>query len=203
MATFLTPAQASQLGGIFAIGGAIQGAIGSYFNAKSQALQLESQSSSLAFQADMSRLNAVQAEFTAQQIMRAGNLKQGQVSLRAGKIKSSQRASLAARGIDLGVGSAVETIATTDLMKEIDMLTVNSETVRSAEAARLQRQNYLTQAAIQDVSSENVMASSRTISPAMAATTSLLGSASSVANAWYQDRKLAAMAAKLGITDDQ
>lgn len=199
MATFLTPAQASQLGGIFAIGGAIQGAIGSYFNAKSQALQLESQSSSLAFQADMSRLNAVQAEFTAQQIMRAGNLKQGQVSLRAGKIKSSQRASLAARGIDLGVGSAVETIATTDLMKEIDMLTVNSETVRSAEAARLQRQNYLTQAAIQDVSSENVMASSRTISPAMAATTSLLGSASSVANAWYQDRKLAAMAAKLGL----
>jgi len=199
MATFLTPAQASQLGGLFAIGGAIQGAIGSYFNAKSQALQLESQSSSLAFQADMSRLNAVQAEFTAQQIMRAGNLKQGQVSLRAGKIKSAQRASLAARGIDLGVGSAVETIATTDLMKEIDMLTVNSETVRSAEAARLQRQNYLTQAAIQDVSSENVMASSRTISPAMAATTSLLGSASSVANAWYQDRKLAAMAAKLGL----
>lgn len=199
MATFLTPTQASQLGGVFAIAGAVQGAIGSYFNAKSQALQLESQSSSLAFQADMSRLNAVQAEFTAQQIMRAGNLKQGQVSLRAGKIKSSQRASLAARGIDLGVGSAVETIATTDLMKEIDMLTVNSETVRSAEAARLQRQNYLTQAAIQDVSSENVMASSRTISPAMAATTSLLGSASSVANAWYQDRKLAAMAAKLGL----
>jgi len=199
MSTFLTPTQASQLGGIFAVGGAIQGAIGSYFNAKSQALQLESQSSSLAFQADMSRLNAVQAEFTAQQIMRAGNLKQGQVSLRAGKIKSSQRASMAARGIDLGVGSAVETIATTDLMKEIDMLTVNSETVRSAEAARLQRQNYLTQAAIQDVSSENVMASSRTISPAMAATTSLLGSASSVANAWYQDRKLAAMAAKLGL----
>jgi hypothetical protein len=199
MATFLTPGQASQLGGIFAVAGAVQGAIGSYFNAKSQQLQLESQASSLAFQADISRINAVQAEFTAEQIMRAGNLKQGQVSLRAGKIKSSQRASMAARGIDLGVGSAVETIATTDLMKEIDMLTVNSETVRGAEAARLQRQNYMTQAAIQDVSSDNLYASSRTISPSMAATSSLLGSAGSVANAWYQDRKLAAMAAKLGV----
>jgi hypothetical protein len=199
MSTFLTPGQASQLGGIFAVAGAVQGAIGSYFNAKSQQLQLESQASSLAFQADISRINAVQAEFTAEQIMRAGNLKQGQVSLRAGKIKSSQRASMAARGIDLGVGSAVETIATTDLMKEIDMLTVNSETVRSAEAARLQRQNYMTQAAIQDVSSDNLYASSRTISPSMAATSSLLGSAGSVANAWYQDRKLAAMAAKLGV----
>jgi len=71
--------------------------------------------------------------------------------------------------------------------------------VRSAEAARLQRQNYMTQAALQDVSAENVMASSRTISPSLAATSSLLGSAGSVANAWYQDRKLAAMAAKLGI----
>jgi len=49
------------------------------------------------------------------------------------------------------------------------------------------------------VSAENVMASSRTISPSLAATSSLLGSAGSVANAWYQDRKLAAMAAKLGI----
>jgi hypothetical protein len=200
MTTLLTPQQASDVGGVFAVAGAIQGAIGSYYSAKSQALQLESQSSSLAFQADISRLNAVQAEFTAQQIMRAGNLKQGQVSLRAGKIKSSQRASLAARGIDLSVGSAVETIATTDLMKEIDMLTVNSETVRSAEAARLQRQNYLTQSAIQDVSAENVMASSRTISPFMSATSSLLGSAGAVASTWYQDRKLAAIAEKLGVS---
>lgn len=199
MTTFLTPTQASELGGAFAIGGAIQGAIGSYFNAKSQQLQLESQASSLAFQADISRLNAVQAEFTAQQIMRAGQQKQGQIGLRAGKIKGSQRASMAARGIDLGVGSAVETIATTDLMKEVDMLTVNAETVRSAEAARLQRQNYLTQGALQDVSAGNVMASAGTISPGLAMTTSLLGSAGSVANAWYQDRRLAAMADKLGV----
>jgi len=189
----------SQFGSIMSIGGAVTGAIGAYYNAQNQKAQLESQASSLRFQADISQLNAVQAEFTAQQIMRVGQQKQGQVSLRAGKIKSSQRASMAARGIDLGVGSAVETIATTDLMKEIDMLTVNAETVRSAEAARLQRQNYLTASAMQDVSASNLSASSMSISPFMAAGTSLLGSAGSVANAWYQDRKLAAMAAKLGL----
>lgn len=202
MATLLTGTgtQAmSQFGSIMSIGGAVTGAIGAYYNAQNQKAQLESQASSLRFQADISQLNAVQAEFTAQQIMRVGQQKQGQVSLRAGKIKSSQRASMAARGIDLGVGSAVETIATTDLMKEIDMLTVNAETVRSAEAARLQRQNYLTASAMQDVSASNLSASSMSISPFMAAGTSLLGSAGSVANAWYQDRKLAAMAAKLGL----
>ena len=189
----------SQFGSIMSIGGAVTGAIGAYYNAQNQKAQLESQASSLRFQADISQLNAVQAEFTAQQIMRVGQQKQGQVSLRAGKIKSSQRASMAARGIDLGVGSAVETIATTDLMKEIDMLTVNAETVRSAEAARLQRQNYLTASAMQDVSASNLMGSAASISPFMSAGTSLLGSAGSVANAWYQDRKLAAMAAKLGL----
>ena len=191
----------SQFGSIMSIGGAVTGAIGAYYNAQNQKAQLESQASSLRFQADISQLNAVQAEFTAQQIMRVGQQKQGQVSLRAGKIKSSQRASMAARGIDLGVGSAVETIATTDLMKEIDMLTVNAETVRSAEAARLQRQNYLTAAAMQDVSASNLMGSAASISPFMAAGTSILGSAGSVANAWYQDRKLAAMAARLGIVE--
>lgn len=189
----------SQTGSIFAIGGAVTGAIGSYYAAQSQKAQLESQSSSMRFQSDISQLNAAQAEFTAQQIMRAGQQKQGQIGLRAGKIKSSQRASMAARGIDLGVGSAVETIATTDLMKEIDMLTVNADTVRSAEAARLQRQNYLTASALQDVSASNLAASGDSISPFMAAGSSILGSAGSVASAWYQDRKLAAMADKLGI----
>jgi hypothetical protein len=199
MTTFLTPTQASQLGGVFAVTGAITGAIGSYYAAQSQKNQLESQASSMRFQADISQLNAVQAEFTAQQIMRAGQQKQGQIGLRAGKIKSSQRASMAARGIDLGVGSAVETIATTDLMKEIDMLTVNADTVRSAEAARLQRQNYLTASAMQDVSASNLAGSASSISPFIAAGSSLLGSAGSVANAWYQDRRLAAMADKMGL----
>ena len=189
----------SQTGSIFAIGGAITGAIGSYYAAQSQKAQLESQASSMRFQSDISQLNAAQAEFTAQQILRAGQQRQGRIGLRAGKIKSSQRASMAARGIDLGVGSAVETIATTDLMKEIDMLTTNAETVRSAEAARLQRQNYLTASAMQDVSAMNLAGSAASISPTMALTGSLLGSAGSVANAWYQDRKLAAIAAKLGI----
>jgi hypothetical protein len=202
MATLLTGTgvQAmSQTGSIFAIGGAITGAIGSYYAAQSQKAQLESQASSMRFQSDISQLNAAQAEFTAQQIMRAGQQRQGQIGLRAGKIKSSQRASMAARGIDLGVGSAVETIATTDLMKEIDMLTTNAETVRSAEAARLQRQNYLTASAMQDVSAMNLAGSAASISPMMALGGSLLGSAGSVANAWYQDRKLAAIASRLGI----
>ena len=71
MATLLTgtgTSAMSQFGSIMSIGGAVTGAIGSYYAAQNQKAQLESQASSLRFQADISQLNAVQAEFTAQQI---------------------------------------------------------------------------------------------------------------------------------------
>jgi hypothetical protein len=202
MATLLTGTgtQAlSQAGFAFSIGGAVTGAIGTYYAAQAQKDQYAMQASTMRFQSELSQLNAQQAEFTAQQILRVGQQRQGQIGLRAGKIKSSQRASMAARGIDLGVGSAVETIATTDLMKEIDMLTTNAETVRSSEAARLQKQNFMNQAAMQQLSASNLDISAGSINPGLMAGASLLGSAGSVANAWFQDRKLAAMASRLGI----
>lgn len=202
MATLLTGTgtQAmSQAGSILSIGGSVTGAIGAYYNAQAQKDALQAQATQMRFQREISQLNAVQAEFSAQQIMRAGQQRQAQIGLRAGKVKSSQRASLAARGITLGVGNAAETIATTDIMKEIDMLTVNAETVRSAEAARMQRQNFMNAATMQEMSALNLETSAGTINPFGSAFSSLLGSAGSVANAWYQDRKLAAMAAKLGL----
>jgi hypothetical protein len=52
---------------------------------------------------------------------------------------------------------------------------------------------------MQDVSASNLAGSASTISPFLAAGTSILGSAGSVANAWYQDRKLAAIASRLGL----
>lgn len=177
--------------------GAISSAAGAFFAAKAQQDQLRSQASAMQFQADLSRLNAIQAEFTAQQIDRAGQQKYGQIGLRAGKIKSGQRASMAARGIALGVGSAAETLATTDLMKEVDLLTVNAETVRSVEAQRLQRQNYATQAAIQDVSALNLIGTASTISPLSAFGTSLVGSGGQVANMWYQDRAYKGLVASM------
>lgn len=180
-----------------AVAGAVSSAIGSYFNAKTQQYQLKSQASSLQFQSDLSRLNALQAEFTAQQVMRAGQMKAGAVGLRAGKIRSSQRASLAARGIDITSDSAVEQLATTEYMKDLDLLTVNAETVHQAEAARLQKQNYLTQASMQSLSSQNAYSSAGTISPFAAVGTSLIGGGAQVANAWYQDRILKSMQAGL------
>lgn len=191
----------SAFGVASSIAGIFNSAIGSFYAAKNSKIQLESQRDALRFQQKMSEINARQAENQAQDIMRAGEHAMGQVSMRAGQTKSSAKAMMAARGIDLGVGNAAEVVATTDLMKEIDMLTINSNRVRAAGAARMQGVNYGNQALLQGVSANNMGLSAGTISPFMAAGTSLLGGASIVAKSLFQDRQLAKIAARLGIDD--
>jgi hypothetical protein len=185
--------EAGGIGKIFSIGGALTGAIGGFFQAQTQQNQLKSQAMSLEFQSKMAEINARQAEFGAQGIAQAGERQAGAVSMKSGLVKGAARASLAARGVQLGEGSAAELIGTNDLMKEIDMLTINSNTVRAAENARTQSVNYQNQASLLSVSSHNVYASANSISPMAAGFTSLLGSASSIGNSWFMSKQMANM----------
>ena len=181
------------MGPIMAMAGAAQSVIGSYYAAKSQEYQLESQSENLKFQKEISLINAQQSEFTAQTMLESGQRKIGAMTLRAGNIQGAARASMAARGGQIGVGSNADIISTTELMKQIDSLTLNAESVRAAESARIQGTNYRTQAAMQGISANNLMTSAGTISPFGAGLTSLIGSASNVANAMYYDKQSAAL----------
>lgn len=187
------------MGPILGIAGAVNSAIGTYYSAKAQQYQLESQSETLKFQSEMSKINQRGAEFSAQTIMQAGERQAGAVSMKYGQTKGAAKARMAAAGGVIGEGSSREIIATTDLMKEIDMLTINANTVRAAEAARTQAVNYGNQSLLQGVSAANLASSADSISPFGAAGTSLLGSATPLMNSWYQDRKIAAMAARMGI----
>ena len=178
----------SKAGPYLAIAGAIGQMFGSYYAMKSQQYQLESQSLSLEFQKDISQINARQAEFVAQKTLEAGGRQAGAVSMKYGKIKGSQRAAMAASGGVIGEGSYQAVEATTDLMKEIDVLTINANTVRAAENARTQSTNYGIQATMLGVSSKNAMAGAQSIDPFSGATTSLLGSATSIATTLYRDK---------------
>jgi hypothetical protein len=153
------------------IGGALSSAIGGYYSAQSQ-------QSSLRFQADMAAINARIAELGAQSALNQGQQQVGALTLKAGQLKSSQRAAMAANGIDLGEGNAAEVQASTDIMKEIDANTLTANAVRSAWGYRTQSVNYQNEAALRSATAD-------TISPFAAAATSLLGSAGSVANSWY------------------
>lgn len=186
----------STLGPMLAVTGMVTGAIGSYYSAKSQQNQLKSQSMTMDFQKAMSDINAKQAELQAQTLLETGQKQIGQVTMRAGQVKSASRASMAARGIDIssgGTGNVADVFATTDLMKEIDSLTINTNSVRASEAARTQSMNYTTQGMMQGVSANNLRASADSISAGVAVSTSLIGGATAFANAWYADKQNTAM----------
>lgn len=157
------------------LSGMAMSVVGNYYAAQSQ-------KSRMAFQARMAEINSQLEEKSAQAALRQGELQAGALSLKAGQIKSSQRAHLAASGVDLGVGSAAEQLATTDVMKEIDMNTIQSNALATAWGHRIQATNFDNEALM-------ARASAGSISPGMSAATSLLGSAPSVANSWYVYKK--------------
>jgi hypothetical protein len=175
---------------IMFVAGAIQSAVGSYYQAKAAQYQFKSQALTMDFQKSMSEINARQAEFMAQQIVDVGGKEISMLKMRAGKIKSASKASMAARGIRLGVGSTAEVVATTDLVAEMDALTIYANAIKSSEAARTQSINYMNQATMQGVSAENLRSTAASISPLSAATGSLMQSANTLATSWFLNKKV-------------
>lgn len=151
--------------------GAAAGTVGSYYSAKTQKINMEGQ-------AALADINARVAELGAQSALLQGQQEVGRLTLSAGRLKSSQRAAMAANGIDLGEGNAAEVQASTDIMKEIDKNTLEANAVRSAAGYRTQSTSYQNEALTKRASASG-------ISPALTGFTSLLGGAGSVASSWY------------------
>jgi hypothetical protein len=151
-------------------------------NAQLAKTAAKSQQSSLRFQADMAEINARMSESVAQSTLLAGQKAQGNLGIKYGKLKGSQRAALAANGVDLGVGSAAEVQASSDLVYEIDRNQIESNAIRSAWGYRTQGMNYTNQAQANRTSADS-------ISPSVASTTALISGASQVADKWYSYNK--------------
>jgi hypothetical protein len=176
----------------------IIGAIGSASLARTQAKGTQS---ALNFQSDMNKINAEMAkinqrsaESSAQSMLAQGDKQIASLTLRSGKIKSAQRAALAANGVDLGEGNAAEIQATTDLMTELDKNTIEANATRSAWGYRTQGVN----ANMQSVNASNLAnmqsTSAKSINPNNAGMSSLMSSAGSVAQSWYAMNKNGAFA---------
>lgn len=175
----------SQAAPILMAMGAIQSMVGTYYQSKTQKYQLEAQQLNLEFNSKMAMINARNAERTAQHALLAGEREIGKLTMRAGKLKSSQKAAMAANGIDLGVGSAAESLATTDLMKENDAITIDINRTLAANAARTQRVNFENQSLMSGVSAANAGDMANAVNPWSNAAASLISNAGSVASSWY------------------
>ncbi len=121
--------------------------------------------------------NAKLADYAAQDAERRGE-EEAQKARRDGdQLKGAQRVSMAAKGLDLAEGTAAEITAQTDFFSQVDQQTARLNGRREAWAARGQGANFRSEAAMNRNSAKNT-------SPGLAAATSLMGSASSVADRW-------------------
>lgn len=93
-------------------------------------------------QANIARLNAQMMERQAQGVLRSAEKAIVTKTMQAGQVKSSQRARLAANGIAVGVGSAAEIQASTDIIKEIDKNQLKSNAVADAWGYRMKAVGY-------------------------------------------------------------
>lgn len=173
-----------------AISGLLMSAIGSYYAVDAQKYQLEAQSLALEHEATMANINARAAENDAAAILRAGRQEKALATLRYGQAKGQQRASVAARGIQAGVGSAGEVAASIEYAKDVDSYTIDVNAYRAASAARRRAVDYRSQSLLGRTSARNVRRSAQSLRPGMAAATSVLGGAGGVARDYAQGMRL-------------
>lgn len=171
----IRPSDLSAISPVMSTFGAINSAIGTYY-------QAEAQKNNLRFQADMAKINAQISEMNAQATMLAGQRQAQNIMLRGRQIKSAQKVGFAASGVDLGSASAINVMTTTDYMTETDRNTVEANAIRAAWG-------YRTQAGNDRITSLMAGTAADQISPAGSGLSSLLSNSGRVAESWYKYSK--------------
>lgn len=157
--------------GVMAVGAGMS-AYGSYQSSKAN-------KAAMSYQAGVSANNAQIAEWQAQDALQRGQTAEGQSRLRTAQLKGSQRARLAANGVALDEGSALNVLNDTDYQGEQDALTIRNNASKEAWAYRNQASGMTSDSLL-------LQGQSDATSPAAAGFGSLLTGAGSVASSWYR-----------------
>lgn len=148
--------------GLSAAGGAL-GAVGAY-----QQGQVAKQ---------VGRNNQIMVEYAAQDAQRRAGEDAIRIQQKASQLKGAQRAAMAAKGLDLGVGTQADILDQTDFFGATDAATTRSNGNRDAWSSREQGR----QARAQGTTSAR--------QANLSAFSTLLGTGGSVASKWYDYTK--------------
>ena len=119
----------------------------------------------------VAQANAREANRAAQGELRQGEQEAHEVRQRAAALKGTQRAAMAARGLDLESGTPGELIDQTDFFSSVDQATARNNARRKTQGLRSQSANFSMEAA--------------GYSPLATAGASLLTQGGTVADRWY------------------
>ncbi len=153
------------------LGSALQ-AFGAY---KSEAAK----GKSYRYSADVARKNAELERWREGETKRKGEQELFALGIKKGKLAATQRASLAARGLDIGEGSPLDLLTSTEYTYGVDKATAKTNTENEAWAHRLRASDYDTEAEFYEEAADES-------SPLAAAGGALLSGATKVASSWYK-----------------
>lgn len=139
----------------------------------------------LNLEAKFADMAAEQEANNARYALEAAQKTEQTYALSAAQLKSTQRAGLAASGVDLGAGSALAEQVSTDYVTETDRNQIRLNAQREAAG-------YRTKATSDRITALTKRAGAKAISPLMSGVSSLAGSASKIAGKWYTLNKLGA-----------
>lgn len=103
--------------------------------------QSQATKASMEYQSAVARNNAITSEYQAEDAIKRGQTAEEQQRRKTMMLKGTQTARLAANGIDISEGSALQILSDTDWMGEQDALTVRDNANREAWGYRVQAQN--------------------------------------------------------------
>ena len=156
--------------------------IGYGFSAITAALGAFSQSSAqkqaYQYQSQISKVNEQIAQWDASAALNRGQTLEGESRLATAQVYSSQRASMAANGVDITEGSPVGVLATTKFIGNVDAATIHDNALQEAWGYQVAGVNASNASSYYSSAASN-------INPGLSAGTSLLTSAGSVASNWY------------------
>lgn len=119
------------------------------------------------------RNNATMAEYAAQDAQRRGEEQALAVQRKGAALKSAQEVGMAAKGLDLGYGTAADLVDQTDFFTQSDVATTRTNAARESWNMRAQGQQMLAKG------------NADALNATYQAAGTLLGSAGQVSDKWY------------------
>lgn len=150
---------------------------GAIMQMRGQQQQAQAQRASADYNAAVQRNNAVLANQQAQDAVERGRVDESRHRRQVQQLKGRQTAALAASGVDVNSGSALDTLGDTAVMGEIDALQIRDNASREAWRYRVEANSANNQAGLFDLQRRNVQGAS--VAP-------LIGAVGSVGDKWYQ-----------------
>jgi hypothetical protein len=130
------------------------------------------------YQTAIARNNQTIQQYKEQDALKRGEVAKQEHRQKVERLKGTQRAALAASGFDVNSDDALDILADTAEIGELDALTIDSNAKREAWGYGIEAQNASNQATLYDFEAANQ-------SPLMAGASALFDGVGSVADKWF------------------